>query len=73
MKVTEELPRAGYVVIRCHDCAVVAKFDCFPERGRALMYRNDDKCAFMPLSEDHIVITQKSHSEFTSAKHLKVT
>lgn len=30
MKLSEELPATGYAVIRCHDKAVVARFDSFP-------------------------------------------
>ena len=67
MKANEELPPAGYVVIRCHDRAVVARFDCFPDKGRILMYRNMDVYSFMPLSDKQIIISPESHKELISA------
>ena len=57
MKVNEELPATGYAVIRCHDCAVVAKFDSFPDGDRALMYRRGNETSFVPLHSDEIVGT----------------
>ncbi|MCE0845936.1 hypothetical protein LVQ79_10310 [Buttiauxella sp. A2-C1_F] len=53
----EELPATGYAVIRCQDCAVVAKFDSFPDVERALMYRRRDTVSFMPLNDDDIIGT----------------
>ncbi|OAT17462.1 hypothetical protein M977_04124 [Buttiauxella gaviniae ATCC 51604] len=67
MKVNEELPATGYAVIRCQDCAVVARFDCFPDKGRILMYRNMDVYSFMPLSDKQIIISPESHKELISA------
>ena len=63
----EDLPGTGYALIRCHDCAVVAKFDFFPDRGRILMYRNMDAYSFMPLSDNQIIISAESHKELISA------
>lgn len=57
MKVNEELPATGYAVIRCQDCAVVAKFDSFPDVERALMYRRGKEISFVPLHSDEIVGT----------------
>ncbi len=55
MKETEELPKKGYAVIRCHDGVIVARLPSFPECDRALMYRRGDEVSFMPLHEDEIV------------------
>ncbi len=57
MKETEELPKKGYAVIRCHDGVIVARLHSFPEYERALMYRRGDEVSFMPLQRDEIVGT----------------
>ncbi|MCG1031792.1 hypothetical protein J5S76_07335 [Bacillus amyloliquefaciens] len=57
MKETEELPKKGYAVIRCHDGVIVARLHTFPECERALMYRRGDEVSFMPLQADEIVGT----------------
>ncbi len=57
MKETEELPKKGYAVIRCHDGVIVARLHTFPECERALMYRRGDEVSFMPLHADEIVGT----------------
>ncbi|WP_313228136.1 hypothetical protein [Leclercia sp.] len=57
MKETEELPKKGYAVIRCHDGVIVARLHTFPECERALMYRRGDEVSFMPLQSDEIVGT----------------
>ncbi|MFB0711448.1 hypothetical protein ACEU59_09775 [Buttiauxella noackiae] len=55
MKVNEELPATGYAIIRCKDCAVLAKFENFPNAERALMYRRGDEVSFVPLQHDDII------------------
>lgn len=57
MIVQEELPETGYVVIRCHDYAVVATLGNFPDGGRALMYRRGDEISFFYLHPDDIIGT----------------
>jgi len=57
VKETEELPKKGYAVIRCHDGVIVARLHSFPECERALMYRRGDEVSFMPLERDEIVGT----------------
>lgn len=57
MKKTEELPKKGYAVIRCHDGVIVAQLHTFPECERTLMYRRGDEVSFMPLQSDEIVGT----------------
>lgn len=57
MKETEELPKKGYAVIRCHDGVIVARLHTFPECERALMYRRGDEVSFMSLQPDEIVGT----------------
>lgn len=55
MKETEELPKKGYAVIRCHDGVIVARLHTFPECERALMYRRGDDVSFTPLLDNEIV------------------
>lgn len=57
MKQKEELPKRGYVVIRCHDGVIVARLHSFPECDRALMYRRGSEVSFMPLQDDEIIGT----------------
>ncbi|MCZ0823873.1 hypothetical protein [Dickeya solani] len=54
-----EMPAGGYVVIRCADRAIVARFDDFPVCDRALMYRKGDLVSFMPLQADEVIGTTK--------------
>jgi len=55
VKETEELPKKGYAVIRCHDGVIVARLHTFPECERALMYRRGDDVSFTPLLDNEIV------------------
>lgn len=59
----EELPETGYAVIRCHDCVVVAKFDSFPDGGRALMYHRGEEISFVPLHPEDIIGTPTLFTE----------
>ncbi|OAT16739.1 hypothetical protein M977_04526 [Buttiauxella gaviniae ATCC 51604] len=47
MKLSEELPATGYAVIRCHDRAVVARFDSFPGVGQNPMPGNAESSLLM--------------------------
>lgn len=42
MKEKDELPATGYAVIRCHDNAVIAKFDSFPADDRKFTQESVD-------------------------------
>ncbi|MEX0557507.1 hypothetical protein [Raoultella terrigena] len=53
----QEMPNAGYVVIRCDDGVIVARLHSFPESGRVLMYKRGDKVSFLPLQDDDIIGT----------------
>ena len=55
MEVKHKIPDQGYVVIRCDDGAIVARFSSFPAGDRAVMYRRGDMVSFMPLQPDEIV------------------
>lgn len=48
---------AGYAVVRCSDCVVVAKLHAFPDCERAVMYRDADMLTIAPLMPDEIVGT----------------
>lgn len=73
MKVNGELPATGYAVIRCHDRAVVAKFDVSEDGGRALMYYHDGLFSFRPMLENESVFTPTAIVQFLTRNGYRVT
>lgn len=57
MEQIERILNKGYAVIRCHDGAIVARLNTFPDNKRALMYRHGGEVSFMTLQENEIVGT----------------
>ncbi|WNN70360.1 hypothetical protein RIN60_14890 [Kluyvera cryocrescens] len=57
MELKQNMPKQGYVVIRCDDGVIVAKLPSFPASERSLMYCRGDMVSFMPLQPDEIVGT----------------
>ena len=53
----DDLPKKGYVVIRCQDGVIVAKMRSFPECDRALMYRRGNTVSFSPILPEEIIGT----------------
>ncbi len=59
----QQMPKTGYVVIRCDDGVIVARLTSFPVCERALMYHRGDTVSFMPLQPDEIVGTLSLFSQ----------
>ncbi|HEI6819336.1 hypothetical protein [Yersinia enterocolitica] len=61
-----KLPRQGYALVRCKDCAVVTVFKTPPKQGKALINFSEGQVSLTMLRNDHYVSTVPGFLELIS-------